>query len=199
MIFFGGDIIKKIIIILILTVTILGLSNVYKNEVFLNNKNQWEYYDFREAIQGTYKGIKYGATMDTVLNFITPITKTATYMVFNDTFLKRKVEATMYFYNNQLYKIKNFYNPGWSPESALNEFDKLRNELTDIYGNPIKDYVYYDNSFLIGRREYAYKNGQARLETKWENDYVTITIELYRKNNLNNMQITYVSKEIKTE
>lgn len=199
MIFLGGDIIKKIIIILILTVTILGLSNVYKNEVFLNNKNQWEYYDFREAIQGTYKGIKYGATMDTVLNFITPITKTATYMVFNDTFLKRKVEATMYFYNNQLYKIKNFYNPGWSPESALNEFDKLKNELTDIYGNPIKDYVYYDNSFLIGRREYAYKNGQARLEAKWENDYVTITIELYRKNNLNNMQITYVSKEIKTE
>ena len=199
MIFLGGDIIKKIIIILILTVTILGLSNVYKNEVFLNNKNQWEYYDFREAIQGTYKGIKYGATMDTVLNFITPITKTATYMVFNDTFLKRKVEATMYFYNNQLYKIKNFYNPGWSPESALNEFDKLKNELTNIYGNPIKDYVYYDNSFLIGRREYAYKNDQARLETKWENDYVTITIELYRKNNLNNLQILYVSKEIKTE
>lgn len=194
-----GIFIKKSIILLIILVSVFSFSDVYKNEVFLNDQDEWEYYDFREAIEGTYKGIKYGATMENVTQFITPETKEATYIVFNDTYLDRNVETTMYFYENQFYKVNNYYYPGWSPEKALNEYDKLKKELTNIYGEPIEHYVYYDNSFLIGRLEYAFKNDQARIETIWENDYAIIKTELYRDNNLNHSEITYISKEIVVE
>lgn len=194
-----GIVIKKSIIILILLVSIFSFSDVYKNEVFLNDQDEWEYYDFREAIEGTYRGIKYGASMENVAKFIVPETQTATKIVFEDRYLNRNVEATMYFHNDQLFKVKNYFYPGWSPETALNEYDKLKEELTNIYGEPVDHYVYYDNSFLIGRLEYAYRNDQARIETIWENDYATIKTELYRDNNLNHIEITYTSKEIVVE
>ena len=191
-----GIFIKKLIILLIILISIFSFSDVYKNEVFLNDQDEWEYYDFRQAIEGTYRGIKYGATMENVTQFITPETQAATYIVFSDRYLDRNVEATMYFHENQFYKVNNYFYPGWSPEKALDEYDKLKNELTNIYGEPIEHYVYYDNSFLIGKLEYAYKNNQARIETIWENDFATIKTELYRNNNLNHVEITYTSKEI---
>jgi len=197
--FWEEIIIKRLFIILILLVGIFSFSEVYKNEVFLNDKNEWEYYDFRESIEGTYRGIKYGASMENVSKFIIPETQTATKIVFQDKYLNRNVEATMYFYNDQFYKVNNYFYPGWSPETALNEYEKLKGELTSIYGDPVEHYVYYDNVFLIGRLEYAYKNNQARIETIWENDYATIKTELYRDNNLNHIEITYTSKEIAVE
>ncbi|MGM0641687.1 MAG: hypothetical protein ACQESN_09730 [Thermotogota bacterium] len=194
-----GIFIKNLIFLLIILISVFSFSDVYKNEVFLNDQDEWEYYDFRQAIEGTYRGIKYGATMENVARFITPETQEATYLIFNDRYLDRNVEATMFFYEDQLYKINNYYYPGWSPETALKEYDKLKEELTNIYGEPIDHYVYYDNSFLIGKLEYAYKNDQARIETIWENDFATIKTELYRDNNLNHIEITYTSKEIVVE
>jgi hypothetical protein len=178
-----GIVIKKSIIILILLVSIFSFSDVYKNEVFLNDQDEWEYYDFREAIEGTYRGIKYGASMENVSKFIVPETQTATKIVFEDRYLNRNVEATMYFHNDQLFKVNNYFYPGWSPETALDEYDKLKNELTNIYGEPVDHY----------------RNDQARIETIWENDYATIKTELYRDNNLNHIEITYTSKEIVVE